>query len=810
MICSKQWLLAFLTLIALFCMNSACHSDPPSVDSDADGSKDLPRFFLERPWLQDRSTWSSHASDAEPKRLGMIGGFGAGNGTVFALIAGRRPYNTIHNLIGPGYQKRDRFFTDKVFSLEAGGATVHFAEDSAYRVRRTAIVITRAATAPGGAYEGLELWTVDAAPLIPGLEGDPAERSLVRHLVVRNADEPAVPDVNLVMKSTLGLTLGGSLYESDWNEKRLIVRPLGHTAVTESGRGRLTVPIGSLEPGAEAVVPFAFACACTRAGAEAVLDRIEAIGPGTILDRTRAWWDAWYVEGAAITTPDPHFDDLIDGLQVLIRCQQAATGATCVMSEYTGTWIRDTVGPVLFYSMLGRTGDLKRMLDYYWGATLLRGDIANSMAADLDISDLPVQPDWESMGPLTGRVGAETPSYIPLQYKSYYRATGDLDTLAERYGLFKHCILHQDFREGCLLPFSGDETYREIMKVAFGYWFGQILYDTHLSANSSFLFVAAAEFMAELAGRLGFVEDVALFTGLADEVRSCTEEYYWLAGEGYYAPIIDIHTLEPVCQPYEDVSLKPLWTGYAGPDDARARENLLTVMDRLGQPDGTIQSPPDPVFFPLMQILDIHEGIYTGMAPGYYLDNLARADHPMALEAFRRFADVFGDSGSVYEVHVADDHGRLALLYEPFGLICDYTSRLRPWEGGIVGAALLGYLTGFEPDAGDGRMTLAPHLPPEWDSFTADRLPIGADTFDLEVSDPGGRRKVVVANRSRSFLLDLTVSVSGSITDLTVDGIPHDPHAYPTETEWGRSRIWLEDVEITPGGRLEVEVGYAD
>jgi len=807
MICSKRWLLAFLSFSALVCLNIACHSDHAPGDPDADG-EDLPQFFLERPWLQDRSTWSSHASDAEPKRLGLIGGFGVGNGTVFAIIAGRRPYNTIHNLIGPGYQKRDRFFTDKVFSIKVGGEAVHFDEESAFRVRRTAIVITRAEAAPSGPHEGLDLWTVDAAPLVPGLGGDLIERSLVRHLVVRNAGERAARDVELVMQSTFGLALGGSLHESDWNEKRLVARPLRHAAVTEAGKGRMTVPIGSLVPGAEAVVPFAFACACTRAEAEAVLDRIEAVGPGTILDRTRAWWDAWYAEGAGISTPDPRFDDLIEGLQVLIRCQQAATGATCVMSEYTGTWIRDIVGPVLFYSMLGRTGDLKRMLDYYWGATLLRGDIANSMPADLDISDLPAQPDWESMGQLSGRVGAETPSYIPLQYKSYYRATGDLDTLAERYGLFKHCILHQDFREGCLLPFSGDETYRELMKVAYGYWFTHIFRETHLSANSSFLFVAAAEFMAELAGRLGFEEDVTLFTDMADEVRSCTEEYYWVDGEGYYAPIIDIQTLEPFRQPYEDVSLKPLWTGYAGPDDPRARENLLTVMEILGRPDGTIQSPPRPLLFPLMHLLDIREGVYTGMVPGYYLDNLARIDHPMALEAFRRFADVFSDSGSVYEVHVADDHGRFVLFYEPFGLVCDYTSRLRPWEGGIVGAALLGYLTGFEPDAGAGRVVLAPHLPPEWDRFSMDRLPIGADTFDLEVSDPGGWRKVVIVNRSRSFLLDLMVSVPGPITDLAIGGISQDPHGYPIEIEWGRSRVRLEEVEIVPGRRFEVEVGY--
>ncbi|MDP8254922.1 MAG: hypothetical protein P9M14_04175 [Candidatus Alcyoniella australis] len=809
-------LLLTLCAVLLFACGNGSDGDDDDDQVDDDGDDDfespgeastadadiLPRFFRDRPWLQDRSLWSMQVEADNPPLLRNIGELGLGNGHTFSLLSTNLPLNSLHNISGPDYHKDVHWFSDKSLSLHAYGIPLAYEDQSAWRVRRTAINITRSVAGP------LDLWTVDFAPLVEGAE---AEKSLpidaiVRICVVHNPGSQIVRDVRLKIGTVFGSPDGVMLHEENGDESIYVAHP-GRQGWFEDQS--LVLPVQDLGPGEEAAVPVVLAFVNGDQSPEPILNVVQSLGAESLLESTRDAWYAWSDQGAQVNTNNQRFDDLIEGLQVTIRAQQTAQGASAVMSEYGGTWIRDIMGPTVFFTPIGRSEDVAAMLDYYWAAALLRGNISNSMALDLDISELPAQPDWDAMSTMHGRTGAETPSYIVLQYRELYRATGDFTPLAERYGLLKHCLLHQDFRDDWLLPFSDDETYRLLMQAAYGMWFGDSMYETHLSSNSSFLYVPAALFAAEVARELGYEADAEQFELMAQRVRQGAEEHYWVDDPhgGYYASIVDVNTLEPWPQPYEDVATKPLWTGYAAPDDERAIESLLTLTDWFGRSDGTVISYTDPMYTLLMDLMGIRSGIFSGMSQGYVLSGLSAIDHPRAEQLFLSSLDVFGSTGNTGEAQVADDYGRFAYLWEPFGLVCDLTSRYRPWEGGIYGDALLDYLFGYRPDAPHGRAALTIHLPRQWDHADVSGLTYGQGGLDVEVSDSGGARSVVVGSNGVALEIELAISVIGAIAGLWIDGVEHDLAGYELFERWGVNRVTVP-FDLAAGDSVEVEISY--
>jgi glycogen debranching enzyme len=64
-------------------------------------------------------------------------------------------------------------------------------------------------------------------------------------------------------------------------------------------------------------------------------------------------------------------------------------------------------------------------------------------------------------------------------------------------------------------------------------------------------------------------------------------------------------------------------------------------------------------------------------------------------------------------------------------------------------------LVGWESDVPDGRVTLAPHLPPQWDSLTVERLPAGS-----------GRYTVRLARSDTSLTVELTRTAGAGVDSL--------------------------------------------
>lgn len=789
----KVWIGFLLTIsIALCFLNCAQNEDTKSGDDDEDIG--LPAIFDEHPYLADWSSWYSEFDHKDPKPLRSLGGLGIGNGRVFSLVAAWTPYNRLHNLLGPDYQKDKKFFSDKIFWMCANNTLINWRVERAYRVRKSAINVTYAEKSD------VEFWTIDFAPKS---EDERVESALFRIIILRNTGKLVARGLSILTTSAAGYVDEGGFLIENVEDKFLIGRFV-HEGVNIA-ENMTSLYVGDLLPKQEFLALYVFAFG--KSLDEATNNWLYAASQdfNLVLDDTYDWWADDAANGAQVVTDSERFNDLIEGLRTTIRVQQTYLGAVSQMSEYSLTWTRDIIGPALFLASLGRFDEYKKMIDYYWYGVLISGNIRNAMPLDLDITNLPPQPDWDSLTEMSGRTAAETPSYIVWQYKLYYLATGDIQPIEERYGMLKHCIIHQAFREGGLLPFSGDETFRNIMMVAFGHPLDSAYENLFYSANSSFLFVPAAEFMRDIAIKLGETDDAEIFDQLAESVRAKAEQYYWMDDGKFYSPAVWKDTLIPLEKPYEDVATQPIWAGYLSPDDSQAKENLLTLMDMLGYPDGTVQSPPAPEYQFLVELLKIREGVATGMTYGYYLENLARADHPMAETSFLSFDKIFNDTGNTDEAIIHDDFSRFAYLFEPFGFVCDLTARYRSWEGGIDGAALLRYLFGLELNAPENKIKIAPHLPKGWDSASFLNGRVGDIKFDLIVKQEVDERVVKVEKATEKLNVDAVVSVEGPIKEVRVNGEKVEPEI---ESEWGRYRVKLKELSVSPESNLEIRVKF--
>jgi len=816
----RNWIIIILSLSCLILFSScSCNDDDDDSssvtdddddddtindDDDDDDDDDIipnpPEFFEDHHFLSDISLWYGHVVNANRPKPRKIGEFGVGNGRVFALVGTTLPYHTLRNIIGPDYERDPMFFSDKQFQLISNDENIFIDQQWDLRVRKTPITLTRSL------YKNqIEMFTIDFAPKGGDQYDDMSERALIRIFILRNNGSEEISGLSLKMNSPLGKTENG-VHKESVDYKHLSVRP-ADGGFPEKSLNSIQLP--DIAPGQEIVSTLLMAFTFDGELADDVFDSITGTTVANLLDETYEWWKDWYDEGALLITPNQKFNDLLESLQVTIKVQQAHTGAMCVMSEYTRTWIRDTMGPARLYAPLGRTKDFKQMLDYYYLAALVRGDIGNSMSGVIEVDPWPDPPDWESMGTMSGRLAGEAPSYLPLQYGYYYDYTGDTDILEERYGMLKHALAHQDFYNDCLLPFSGDETFREIMSITFGNMLGTTLYqDLWLSSNSSFLFAAAADRMAQISSLLGKTADETWFTEKASEVRQCTEDYYWLDQEGYYAAMIDINTFEPIAAPYEDVNTKPLWIEAESPDDQHQVDQILGVINAIGIEPGVIQSPIHPMYQWLLARLGITKGTMSGMTQGYFLDNLARIDHPDAEAAFNIWKVHCNDSGNVGEAMLRDDYSRFMYLLEPFGFVSDLTSRYRPWEGGIYAGAMLYYITGFKADYPNRKVWFAPHMPDGWDEVDFNDIPFGPHTLDTKVTDTGTERTFILSNGNGEFDLYIKFSAPKEIHTLMINDTVADLNDHVTEYQWGRGRVRIGPVSILPSQKFEIKIGY--
>ena len=488
--------------------------DDTAGDDDDDEVSELPQWLVDRPYLQNRSLWRQDIDRADPPLQRRLACVGVGNGRVFGILGNQHPTAGWHNIGGPTYQMTLKWFTDKTPAFLLRGQELEPQTESISRVRNGAVTIVETQTGP------VEWTSVNFAP---HYEADPrAETALVSVWIARNTGSQPLDDVALSIRSRMGRVNDGRLSESNLEGNHLDLVFLDATARAGEADHTLVANVGDLLPGQERVVTMLQVFTRNGVGVSSVVEALAQAGIDALLASTVDWWNDWASGLTTVDTPDEKFNDLMRGLAVAIKVNQAREGGVSQMSQYSHTWLRDTHGPSIYLPPLGKAHELKEMLDYLYAAAVIDGDFHNAHPIDYDVSNLPPEPDWDSLGERNGRERAEGPSMLVLEYENYYKATGDLSPVKERYGMLRHAIFGQRYWDGCLIPFSSDETFEDLME---GRVRRELLPDpddTVLSFYSSLLLIRAATFLSESATAFGYEEDAIL---LAELAKTCVRAW---------------------------------------------------------------------------------------------------------------------------------------------------------------------------------------------------------------------------------------------------------------------------------------------
>lgn len=678
-------------------------------------------FFDDHPALTDLSTFAMAVHgpiEARPDHAHR-GAFGTGNGRAFALLGMTDPLNTLHGAMGPRYHREGRFTGDLAMRLEVDGSSPATEHEAIGRPRGTSLVLTRAD------YGSHVLHTVDFGVLPAGVAPTEVPPALVRFLLVR-AEADGEVSIRLDAVDPIA-SIDGLPAVSQPEAPRYVGLVSSDLQQDEAG---WTVPLGELRAGDERVVPIALVFSTTPEGLAPLAAELRAADLEAWLDETVAEWHQFTDRSLRLDVDDPVLLDLYDGLLAMLRVQQSDTGGVSPLSRYAGTWLRDTIGPVRFYDRAGLHDEARAALDYLYLCHRQRGDIGNSCNSGLRPDDVTQEVDWDALPPFSGRTAAEGPSHLPLAWADWARWTGEVDALRPIWPYLRRSLLQQQQTEDGLQPWSGDETFRLAMAVAFGYPLEWPWDERAWSSNSSWLMMGAGRALSPLARRLGEDDDADQFDARVQRARDGIEQHFLTEAGHVRAALFRDPEDRDVDLPYEDANLAALWSGALDPTDPLAVQDYTLLHARVGREDGSMQSPPDPMYD--LPTLNLSTGVATGMLPGYALwsaTELGAPHHPAAFDQVLAYAS---PSGEYHEGLVYGDRAAFQPFYDDSGGLSDVAARFRPWEGGIVGDAMLAWLLGVQP--GLQVTTIRPRVPNGLSRLHARQLRVGGAELSLTLS----------------------------------------------------------------------------
>ncbi len=726
----------------------------------------------------------------EPDDPSLLGYRAAGNGRAFAFVGTWYPRNTLHGLLGPDYDHHEEgYFSDFTALPVVDGKTPPWASDRIWQLRDAQIVCTNTRFKRSA----LELDTVVFAPLSdePGEE----RRTLVQRVVLRNGGADSVEAALAIRSHDDADGESANDLEQIRGGRKMRVRAVEDgfevQAMGEDEYPALLSSSFTLAGGEERLFTIVYEFSRVEASFGAAFEAVKAAGADALLDETRLWWRTWHASGLQIRTPDRRANDLLDGLKGTVRVQIHENGSINVMSHYTGQWIRDSYAPIRTLLKFGYPEEALGIAEAYFTAASLRGGLGNRVNSDFDPEVSVPEVDWRANTPFGAtRSKGEAPSYIPMMYTRYYRHTKDAKLVRNRWDYLIHALLGQAHRDDGLMLWSGDETFRP--QFAFNIGLG-LEYEWEFrtfSANSGFLFAAAAEELLDFAEKtdLDAEEDTTWLRETAARVRSGTEAYYWLETENRYSPFLygsraeetetPDHPGEPALAATvvgPDVNTKPLWLGYLPRDDEKARANILSSMDEALRDNGLLLNRSGESFLPGLGY-DLAEGIMTGMTPGYFLYNVADLNLEVAARTFDTVGAWVSPSGNVNEVMLyATPRQALCPIYSPQSTIGELWSRFRGWEGAIVLESLMHYLIGYDVNVPEGWIALAPRLVHDTPYLEAENLRFLDAAIDMryEKKETGALLTLNVPEEAVTAGLTefrLRLTVSGSVNGARLDG----------------------------------------
>ena len=713
-----------------------------------------------------------------------LGAYPIGNGRVFGIAGLSLPLGTVQDILGPTYQKTGALLGAWVPAVLVDDEPLTIARQSTRWIAPGGVVHSR--------WEGGDI-QVDLLQTVP-----PDLNTVATLIMVTNAGGAPV-DVSLGLQSSLPVdeesdgdmlcTRGGAVVRGGFagatttvadrsvlpafpDELSDRVRPVSRMAMEMEAQS-VVCPLGAVQP-EESVGKIAYVAVGERDETAAIAQTVEEKGL-QLFEDAHTWWQDWHDRTLVVEGAGDEIDQFMAIQKYLCRVQQAEAGGYSPMHKYSYRWIRDSNGPIKFLLDCGDFESVDHDLSYHFAGCAQKQEIFNNIELNLDLDlDNPDQIDWTEVP----TPKAEIASFVILQNWWYYQHTGETEQLEQRWPYLVAAFDGHEVDAEGRLPFHGDETYRFPGYQLFGpepEAVSDYVHMTLRSADSAFEYVAAARAMMEMAREIGRpVDEVERYNDAAQFVLGATERFYWQEDRGYYAPAMSAVSGELYRYPFANIDLRPMWIGYANANDQQSR-NVLSALRSLYRPEsGTSNLTPTC-------------GYYVGMTPGYVLSALTAINSPEAAKALDGVLAAASPSGGYAEMNRPDD----TPSREVWGM-----HRVRPWEGGINGSAVLQYLTGFRPRADVRQVEFAPRLPDGADSMTVRNLRMGDANLTLEVRSAGDETTATVtceeADEPVVVLISAQPVASSAIALTSRDTIAAGESADHTWTTPGDQGLRLE------------------
>ena len=597
--------------------------------------------------------WIADATKRRIPPLGHRDSYFLGGGTVG--ISGR-PDGEIDFAIGPDYTCPN-FIDSETVSL-SGHGVIGF---EMFRVRGYGTFFGTAFA------DGLRFTVTDAAR--------PGSLSVLRLLTVENerfkpcrltlkicvrADRDAlIPgDGSLEIVKKAGEYCFGAKETKNWAERRLRVSVPGAVCVPGKGGCALKISV-RLKPGEIAAIPvwhdFAY-------GRKYGKDRLS---PLDYVSRAAEEWEKWLNAGEyPRKIGDARLHDIVESLLLTVRMQQNRDGGMIAgIRKYANSYVRDTNGGARMLLACGHTDDVGRLLLNIHTRWEKAGFI----------------PNWWSMGSDTfigesfNNNASEVTAYYIFLFRDYLAHGGD-KKLAERvFPSVKWAADKQArFLKLCdyLMDFNGDET-EQYCSARDGEEYGVC---GNCYSENRLRFEPYKPSFASTAAAAGSLEWFGKYTGEKEYVEIAGTVYSGLDRficRGHHSWTIDDKNTEDVFDCPRDTVLTnsllhPLWLGISLPGGAERSDADFALGFRR----------EDTGYFP--NAPGIIEG-FCGHTPGLALYDALK----LGKEDADKIAETIMYSG------ILGQYGTVSEFYGPGGVSNGHGNR--PFEGGIVGEALVEY-----------------------------------------------------------------------------------------------------------------------
>ncbi|HET6511117.1 MAG TPA: hypothetical protein VFH43_02915, partial [Candidatus Kapabacteria bacterium] len=471
-------------------------------------------------------------------------------------------------------------------------------------------------------------------------------------------------------------------------------------------------------------------------GIESLL-RFQGIAP--MLNETRKCWQEKLALSTQFASSEQIYDQLIESNLIMQHSIERSTGGYVVIDDYTGSWLRDHNGTHVQLLDMGLHGHVLQSMDRYYALDCSSGSLYSYYASDLEPKrPVPFEPDWTQV---EGFVTGDVPNFRTQWYWWYFKHTGDLEIVRERFHYMLGAFMRQKLHEnGYLASYCFDETYG----------IGPVgPMRTGLSTDNSFNALAAAKRLAHFAKLLGR-DDAAYLADYAAKIEHAINQTFWLSKEGYYAmrqkPDGSIDKT-----PFSIGLLCPTWVDALDASDEKVVRSVVTVIDKLYAKNGFIR------------LIPAHDQTVT-MAVGYLIYALKKIRHP---ELDRAITDLlkWADPSGTFGEYLDEEKAGPVQCYEHMA------HRNRMWESGINTDSLFYALTGFDPYIYENRIKLEPYLPKGWTHHSIKHHRVGENRLSM-ISKRGGNRQNFELSGDFKFPLhiDFTVTSSKKKAAVSVNG----------------------------------------